>query len=49
MLYGPDVVTDDVAKFSELTSWRGALGRIRGLDVMPILGSYLGLTEKFGE
>ncbi|MCI4447656.1 MAG: 2,3-bisphosphoglycerate-independent phosphoglycerate mutase [Pyrobaculum sp.] len=49
MLYGPDVVTDDVAKFSELTCWRGALGRIRGLDVMPILGSYLGLTEKFGE
>jgi 2,3-bisphosphoglycerate-independent phosphoglycerate mutase len=49
MLYGPDVVTDDVAKFSELTCWRGALGRIRGLDVVPILGSYLGLTEKFGE
>jgi 2,3-bisphosphoglycerate-independent phosphoglycerate mutase len=49
MLYGPDVVTDDVAKFSELTCWKGALGRIRGLDVMPILGSYLGLTEKFGE
>lgn len=49
MLYGPDVVVDDVAKFSELTCWRGALGRIRGIDIIPILGSYLGLSEKFGE
>lgn len=49
LLYGPDVVTDDVSKFSELTCWRGALGRIRGIDIMPILGSYLALTEKFGE
>jgi 2,3-bisphosphoglycerate-independent phosphoglycerate mutase len=49
MLYGPDVVTDDVAKFSELTCWRGALGRIRGIDIMPTLGSYLGVAEKFGE
>ncbi len=49
MLYGPDVVRDDVGKFSELTCWRGALGRIRGLDVMPTIASYLGLSEKFGE
>ncbi|MGC8994334.1 MAG: 2,3-bisphosphoglycerate-independent phosphoglycerate mutase [Pyrobaculum sp.] len=49
LLYGPDVVADDVGKFSELTCWRGALGRLRGIDVMPILGSYLTLTEKFGE
>ncbi|MFN3804310.1 MAG: 2,3-bisphosphoglycerate-independent phosphoglycerate mutase [Pyrobaculum sp.] len=49
LIYGPDVVQDEVAKFSELTCWRGALGRIRGIDVMPILASYLGLSEKFGE
>jgi phosphoglycerate mutase (EC 5.4.2.1) len=49
MLYGPDVVVDEVGKFSELTCWKGALGRIRGIDAIPILGSYLGLTEKFGE
>ncbi|ACB40399.1 2,3-bisphosphoglycerate-independent phosphoglycerate mutase [Pyrobaculum neutrophilum] len=49
LLYGPDVVTDDVGKFSELTCWRGALGRLRGIDVMPTLSSYLGLAEKFGE
>lgn len=49
MLYGPDVVRDDVGKFGELTCWRGALGRIRGIDVMPTIASYLGLSEKFGE
>ncbi|KUO85577.1 MAG: 2,3-bisphosphoglycerate-independent phosphoglycerate mutase [Thermoproteus sp.] len=49
LLYGPDVVRDDVDKFSELTCWRGALGRIRGMDVMPTIASYLGLSEKFGE
>lgn len=49
MLYGPDVVRDDVTRFSELTCWRGALGRIRGIDVMPTLASYLGVSEKFGE
>ncbi|MEM1662736.1 MAG: 2,3-bisphosphoglycerate-independent phosphoglycerate mutase [Pyrobaculum sp.] len=49
LLYGPDVVQDEVVKFSELTCWKGALGRIRGVDIVPILGSYLGLTEKFGE
>ncbi len=49
LLYGPDVVQDDVAKFSELTCWRGALGRVRGIDIMPTLASYLGTSEKFGE
>lgn len=49
LVYGPDVIRDDVSKFSELTCWRGALGRLRGLDVMPLLASYLGLSEKFGE
>ena len=49
LIYGPDVVKDDVVKFSELTCWKGALGRLRGLDVMPTLASYLGLSEKFGE
>ncbi|MEL9990447.1 MAG: 2,3-bisphosphoglycerate-independent phosphoglycerate mutase [Thermoproteus sp.] len=49
LIYGPDVVRDDVTKLSELTCWKGALGRLRGLDVMPILASYLGLSEKFGE
>jgi 2,3-bisphosphoglycerate-independent phosphoglycerate mutase len=45
MLYGPDVVVDDVSKFSEVTCWRGSLGRIRGIDIMPTLGSYLGLLK----
>jgi Predicted phosphoglycerate mutase, AP superfamily len=49
MLYGPDVVVDGVSKFSEVTCWRGSLGRIRGVDILPALGSYLGVTEKFGE
>ncbi|CCC82674.1 2,3-bisphosphoglycerate-independent phosphoglycerate mutase [Thermoproteus tenax] len=49
LLYGPDVIRDDVTKFSELTCWRGALGRIKGIDITPILASYLGLSEKFGE
>ncbi len=49
MLYRPDVVVDDVSKFSEVTCWRGSLGRIRDIDIMPMLGSYLGVAEKFGE
>ncbi len=49
LVYGPDVVRDEVDRFSELTCWRGALMRIRGMDIMPIASSYLGLSEKFGE
>ncbi len=49
LVHGPDVVMDQADKFSELVCWKGALLRVRGIDVMPIVSSYLGLSEKFGE
>ena len=49
MVYGPDVVRDDVGLLSELTCWRGALGRVRGIDVMPVIASLMVKSEKFGE
>ncbi|NPA23417.1 MAG: 2,3-bisphosphoglycerate-independent phosphoglycerate mutase [Crenarchaeota archaeon] len=49
LISGPDVTIDDVAKFAERYMHKGALGTIRGLDVMNIIGNYMGILEKFGE
>lgn len=48
-IYGPDVRSGGTTQYDEAACSRGTLGRIRGLDVMPILMSYLGRTELFGE
>ncbi len=49
LIHGPDVLTDEVLKFTERQVVKGALGTIRGIDVMNIIGNYMGILEKFGE
>jgi len=45
---GPMVRVDDVIAFNERVVAKGGLGRIRGLDIMPILMDLLGKAKKFG-
>ena len=45
---GNCVLTDDVTTFSERSCAKGGLGRIRGLDVMPILMDLINHSKKFG-
>ena len=45
---GPEVRTDSVQAYSERTCARGGLGRIRGLDIMPIIMNYLGKMNLYG-
>lgn len=47
-VYGPEVRVDEVKEFNERAVARGSLGRIKGVDLMNILTSYLGTSEKFG-
>ncbi|MGC9152193.1 MAG: 2,3-bisphosphoglycerate-independent phosphoglycerate mutase [Vulcanisaeta sp.] len=49
MAWGPDVMRDDVTRFSEKDCIKGFWTRIRGIDVMNIIANYLGTLEKFGE
>ncbi len=48
-IVGPDVRRDYVERFDEISCARGGLGRIRGIDLMPILCNYLGKMSMFGE
>jgi len=45
---GPYVRRDDTKEYNERSCAKGGLGRIRGLDLMPILMDFLGRTKKFG-
>ena len=45
---GPYVRKDGVAEFGERSCARGGLNRIRGVDLMPTLMSFLEKTNKFG-
>ena len=45
---GPDVPASRALKLSEATAARGNLGRIRGLDLMPILTDLLGRSRLYG-
>jgi 2,3-bisphosphoglycerate-independent phosphoglycerate mutase len=45
---GPNVRPDRVMAFHERAVVGGALGRIRGLDIMPILTNLMGTQEKYG-
>jgi len=47
-LWGPSLVSDGNAAFSERDVLGGGLGRIRGTDVMPILTNLMGVQHKFG-
>lgn len=49
LIYGPNIVNDDVNSYSERTCMKGGLGRIRGLDLLPILINYACKAAKFGE
>lgn len=48
LIAGPEVRSDMVKNFSERACAAGGLGRIRGMDIMPILLDLLNKTEKFG-
>ncbi|MEM1659719.1 MAG: 2,3-bisphosphoglycerate-independent phosphoglycerate mutase [Candidatus Bathyarchaeia archaeon] len=47
-IMGPYVRRDDVSEYNERSCARGGLGRIRGIDLMPILMNFIGKTKKFG-
>jgi 2,3-bisphosphoglycerate-independent phosphoglycerate mutase len=48
LIFGEGVRVDDVQKFDEISAAKGGLGRIRGLDLLPILLDLAGRSEKFG-
>jgi 2,3-bisphosphoglycerate-independent phosphoglycerate mutase len=48
LLHGPDLRGDEVLRFHEYACARGALGRLRGSDLVPILTQLMGVQEKFG-
>lgn len=48
LISGPGVRVDKVERFSEIDCAQGSLGRIRGLDLTPILMNLIGKTKKFG-
>jgi len=45
---GPGVRVDHVKEFGERSCAVGGLGRIRGVDVMPILMNLMGRVKEFG-
>jgi len=49
VIWGYGVRVDSVERFNEVDAARGALGRIRGLDLMNILMDLACRTEMFGE
>lgn len=48
LIFGEDVQRDSVHQFDEVSCANGALGRIRGKDLMPILKNLCNRCEKFG-
>lgn len=48
LFWGPTVRRDNVTSFGETAVSSGGVGRIRGLDMVKILTSYMGVQEKFG-
>ena len=49
VIAGADMICDEVASYSEKTASGGALGRIGGRDLMPIVLDLIGKMEKLGE
>ncbi len=47
-VFGEGIRVDEIPHFDERSAARGALGRIRGQDLMPILMNQSNRTEKFG-
>lgn len=48
LINGPGVPKSGVTKFSENAVSRGNLGRLHGLDLMPMIADYLDKAKKFG-
>ncbi len=48
LIWGRGIRKDDVAEFDEVSVSKGALGRIRGADLLPILLDLANKSEKFG-
>jgi len=48
MIHSPDIVRDAIETYDEASCAQGGLGRIRGLDLMPILLDCANRSEKFG-
>lgn len=48
VIAGPGVRTDDVKSFGERSCAKGGLGRIRGMELLPILVDLMGKSKKFG-
>lgn len=48
VISGPDVPASRVLKLSEASASRGNLGRIRGVDVMPVLTDLVGRGRLYG-
>jgi len=47
-IFGPNVRPDNVRSFGERSCAQGGLGRLRGMDLLPVLLDLAGRTEKFG-
>jgi len=47
-VYGEGVRVDDVRRFDEISCMKGGLGHITGLNVMPLMLSFIGKTKIFG-
>ena len=45
---GEGVRTDNVSQFSEIDCSHGGLGRIKGIDLIPILVDLMGKSKKYG-
>lgn len=48
LVSSPDVRRDGVGGFDEVSAAQGGLGRLRGVDVLPLLLDLADRTEKFG-
>lgn len=46
--YGLGVRPDDVDSYGERPCAKGSIGRIRGMDVMPLVTNYIGAGKKLG-
>jgi 2,3-bisphosphoglycerate-independent phosphoglycerate mutase len=47
-IYCPGSRKDDVDKFDEISCANGALGRIRGKDLLPIMMDLVNRSEMYG-
>ncbi len=45
---GPNLISDGIRGYDERKVVGGALGRLRGFDIMPIMTNLMGVQEKFG-